>query len=159
MEVVFHSQNHPQEALRTALFGTAVVRPLGITMIPIMIGALVAMLGSRSPLDWLYFGFPIAVAVSSAWTVLQLRRQTVEVRIRDESVRALSAWDAAVPVAAVRGLSLVDLRYESGRLSLTLGHDTRVLFLNEWPDPTALREALQGAKSAFSNRVQDLLES
>jgi hypothetical protein len=155
VEAVFRSRSHPMDVSRAALFGTALVRPLGVSMVPIMIGALIAMLEGRPPIPWLYLGFPLAMAVSAAWTVLQLRRETVELRVMAESVQAYSAWEAATPRASVGRLALVDIRREGGLLSLTIGHDTRVLELSRWPDANALQRALEDAGTAFASRVRE----
>jgi hypothetical protein len=42
--VIYRSRSHPNGRLRRGILGVELVKPLGVTMLPVMIGTLVAML-------------------------------------------------------------------------------------------------------------------
>ena len=132
------------------------MRPLGACMIPVMLGALTAMLMRTDPIGWLYWGFPIALLVAAAWTVFQLLRRTVEVQVRGEAVRVLSAWEVAGRTETA-WVSVLDVDRRSGELIVTLGHDTRRLEAEDWPDLGRVERALESAWEAFSGRVRQRL--
>ena len=157
-EQVYKSTLHPGHRSTAVLFGSEVVRPLAACMIPIMLGALTYMLTGRDPLRFLTMGFPVAMAVASAWTVFQLRRRVAEVTIRGEAVRILSAWQVAAEQDE-DWVSLLDVRRESSGLVVTLGHDSRQLLNADWPNLARMEQLLRAASDVFIDRVQSGLSS
>ncbi|NNE71334.1 MAG: hypothetical protein HKN29_13345 [Rhodothermales bacterium] len=157
-EQVHLSVLHPGHRSVAALFGAELVRPLAACMLPVMLGALSFMLVGRDPLGWLTTGFPIAMALASSWTVFQLRRRVVEVRIREEAVRLRSAWQVASNQRD-EWVSLLDVRREPSGLLVTLGHDSRWLIVQDWPDLARVEKSLLLSAEAFRRRVQSSLAS
>ncbi|MBO6577202.1 MAG: hypothetical protein JJ896_17855 [Rhodothermales bacterium] len=154
---VLRSRHHPGEVGRSVLFGASMVKPLGACMIPVMLGALTSMLTAQPVLRFLTIGFPVALAVASAWTVFQLLRRAVEVETSGEAVRIRSAWDVAggrVP----EWLSVLDVRREDPWISIVLGHDARRLRISDWPNSAKLEAVVREAAHAFAGRVQEKLD-
>ncbi|MFT5144137.1 MAG: hypothetical protein ACI80V_003070 [Rhodothermales bacterium] len=149
----FRSRSYPENGSRQALFGAELVQPLAACMLPVMLGALVYMLTGRAPLVWLTTGFPVAIALASAWTTFQLRRRVVEVSVRDEAVRVQSAWEATGG-GLPKWLSVLDVRRNAAWLSVVLGHDERRIFLNDWPNAERLERSLREAAHVFAGRVR-----
>ena len=67
---------HPDDAVAKLVYGRTLVRPLGICMLPIMIGALVTVLQGFPALTYLTVGFPAALVVSMLWTLANKKRNT-----------------------------------------------------------------------------------
>ena len=152
-EQVLLSALHPGHRNAAVLFGAEVVRPLAACMLPVMLGALSFMLVGRDPLGWLTTGFPVAMVVASGWTVFQLRRRVVEVRIREEAVRLRSAWQVASNQRD-EWVSLLDVRREAAGLLVTLGHDSQWLIAQDWPDLARVESSLRASAETFRQRVQ-----
>ena len=151
-ERVFRSRLYPTAPNRAALLGMSLVGPLGTSMVPVMLGALVSMLTTGNPMGWLYVGFPAALAVASGWTVLQLRRRVVEVLVRHEAVSVRSAWEVAGSSPAT-WLSVLDVSRAGGVTTVTLGHDSRSLQDADWENAAQVAATLHQAADVFAGRV------
>ena len=154
--VLFRSRKHPGDQGRAAVFGGRLVKPLGASMTPVMLGALTYMLTGRDPIGFLYFGFPVALALAAAWTVFQLLRRVAEVEIRGEAVRIRSVWEVASN-RSTEWASVLDVGLDDGELTVTLGHDSRRLRTADFANPAALNRGLAQAAERFTGRVQERL--
>lgn len=157
MDAVHTSRRYPQERTRAGILSSALVQPLGACMIPVMLGALTAMLTARPPLIWLTAGFPAALSVAFLWTIVQLQRRVVQLRIREEAVLAISSWDLLTASGEDRWRSVLEVRSEPGVLLVTMGHDTRRLDRADWERPSELESQLRQAADAYAGRIQSTL--
>ncbi|MDA1027996.1 MAG: hypothetical protein O3B41_02945 [Bacteroidetes bacterium] len=142
---VYRSKLHPEGRTRRSLFGTEMVTPLGVAMLPLMIGTLVSMLQGFSVLSVLYIGFPIALGVSFFWTWLRLRSQIGEILISDEKVAFRSVFGASSPSDGPEWKLLIDLRPMASGLTVTVGLEEFVLTSSDWPNWSILLNHLQTA--------------
>lgn len=107
-----------------SLVGQAIAAPFGACMLPVMIGALVAMLQAGDPLPFLIFGFPAALAVAWFWTVQRLKAAIVEIEFHGSFVALRSAWEVATGHAAGIGSAVLDVRQSNVGLVVTAGLDS-----------------------------------
>lgn len=121
------------------------VVPLGIAMLPIMIGTLVAMLEGYPVLSVLYVGFPIALGVSFFWTWLKLRGQICEVLVSGEKVSFRSIFAASTPQIGPEWKLLIDLRRQESGLLVTVGLEQFVIHASDWPNWSTVVDHLQAA--------------
>ena len=70
---LFKSQAHPGDAAAQVVYARSLVRPLGVCMLPIMIGALVTVLQGLPALTYLIVGFPAALLRAGVWTLFQMQ--------------------------------------------------------------------------------------
>lgn len=127
------SRRHPDGRSRPVVFTAALVRPLGICMMPVMLITLAAMLQGNPVLSALYVWFPVALAVAAAWTWIRVRDVIVEIHISENAVAVRSLLEAAEPQAPLSWRRLLDARTDDGKkLVLTLGHEEFRLYRNEW---------------------------
>ena len=110
-----------------SLVGQAIGAPFGACMLPVMIGALVAMLQGRDALPFLLFGFPAAMAVAWFWTVQRLKGDIMEVEFHGSFVALRSAWEVATGYSAGIGSAVLDIRETQTGLIVTAGLDTHAL--------------------------------
>jgi hypothetical protein len=142
---VYRSNSHPDGRKRRAVFGTAIVRPLGNTMLPVMIGTLVAMLQGYSVVSVLYIGFPVALLVASFWTWIRLRSAVCEILISDGMIALKSVYDAAEPSRGQQWKLLIDMHTIPSGLSVTVGLEQFELKASEWPNWSELLDHLESA--------------
>lgn len=115
------------------VFTAALVRPLGISMMPVMLITLAGMLQGFPVLSALYVWFPVALAAASAWTWVRVRDVIVELHLSEGAVAVRSLMDAAEPPSPLAWRVLLDSRVESGgKLVITLGHEEFRLIRDEW---------------------------
>ncbi|NNF03131.1 MAG: hypothetical protein HKN17_01590 [Rhodothermales bacterium] len=133
----YRSVDHPDGRPRSWEYASALVRPIGICMLPVMIGALVAMLEGLPALRYLTIGSPIAIGVASVWTWIRVRDDVVEVCISTEKqgVSVLSRHDAASPRRPEAWTRLFNVETsDDGRVFLTAGHEEFRLEAHRFPD-------------------------
>jgi len=118
-------------------------RPLAACMMPVMIGALVAMLQGLPVLYFLYAGFPLAVLAAALWTIVQMRREPVELHIRDGAVSVRSLTAAAQPRENLRWYRLLDVRRRQDGIEITLGYEMYIFRKKLWPDLDELTGRLE----------------
>ncbi len=111
-------------------------------MLPIMIGALVGMLEGMPVLYFLYAGFPLALIVSSLWTVVQVRRQLVEIHISSEGVAVRSLIGASHPNEELSWYRLLDIDIRHRKTHITVGHDPFTIEHKDWPEYKLLERNL-----------------
>lgn len=122
----YRSVDHPDGRPRSWEYAAALVRPIGVCMLPVMIGALVAMLEGMPALRYVTVGSPIAIGIASIWTWIRVRDDVVEVCISTEKqgVSVYSRHDAASPRRPVSLMRLFNVQFDSeDRVVLTLGHE------------------------------------
>lgn len=140
------SKRHPDGRSRPVVFTAALVRPLAVSMMPVMLITLAAMLQGNPVLSALYIWSPVALAVAAIWTWIRVRDVIVEVHLSDDAMAVRSLMEAAEPPAPLAWRRLLDARTESGgKLVLTLGHEEFRLYRNEWAQADDLFTTLPGA--------------
>ena len=92
-------------------------------MLPVMIGALIAMLEGLPALGFLYRGAPIAMIVAGIWTWIRVRDRVVEICVAPEGITVLSLNDAAYPRRHPGWMRLFNVEEEDDRVVLTVGHE------------------------------------
>jgi hypothetical protein len=127
-------------------------------MLPVMIGALVSMLGQSDPLPYLLFGFPAAAVVSWFWTVQRLKTSIVEVEFLDSFVSVRSAWDHASGRQGTPPSAVIDVRRAAGELSLTVGLDTVRLVGRDFERFEELSARLEDAGHRHMAQVRERLD-
>ena len=142
---VYRSHSHPSGRSRRGVFGVEMVTPLGIAMLPVMIGTLVAMLQGYPVLSIVYVGSPIALVLAFIWTWIRLRSEVCEILISDHRVAIRSVFSAAQPVEALQWKLIIDMQRRSDGIGVTLGLEEFSLVTSEWP--------------AWSHLVRDLAAS
>ncbi|NQV73548.1 hypothetical protein HQ496_10525 [bacterium] len=118
-------------------------KPLGITMLPVMIGTLVAMLQGFPVLSVLYIGFPIALLLAFFWTWVRLRSDICEILIFEHKIALRSIFSAAHPIEDLQWKLLIDLRGGIDSALLTVGLEQFTLNMSDWPEWSRLTEHLQ----------------
>ncbi|GIV61146.1 MAG: hypothetical protein KatS3mg044_0012 [Rhodothermaceae bacterium] len=144
---VFRSTEHPGGASPALVYGRALVRPIGACMLPVMIGALLAVLEGAAALPWLVAGFPAALVTAMLWTHLRLRTTPAEVQVVPGGAALRSVWECARDLPA-RTARILDLRTTPDALLVTLDYTSYALPYRAWPDHEALLSALQEARRA-----------
>jgi hypothetical protein len=139
------SLHHPGGHSRAFVFSSALYRPFAACMTPVMIGALLAMLQGQAALAFLYVGFPLALAASAVWTTIQVRREPVEIHIRDEAVAVRSLMAAATPVESISWFRLLDVRSRGDDLEILVGYDAYILRRKHWSQFDVLSQKLNRA--------------
>jgi len=130
---VYRSRLHPDGRTRRGVFGVEMVRPLSMTMLPVMIGTLVAMLQGISVLSVLYIGFPVAALLAFGWTWIQLRTKVCEILVSDQKIAMRSVFSAAVPTEKHHWKLLIDMRRNGKGVTITVGLEEFNLEPEDWP--------------------------
>ncbi|MBT7400205.1 MAG: hypothetical protein HN774_03460 [Bacteroidetes Order II. Incertae sedis bacterium] len=146
--VLFSSLHHPGQRLRHNVFGARLVQPLGISMLPVMVGTLIGMLEGLPVLAFVYIGFPVALGVASLWTWIQITGQICEIAIHGDKVSIRTVHSASEPREQLPWKLL--LNFEAGRdhAVITLGLEDYRLVRSHWEHWPELMMELQ--KSTFS---------
>lgn len=146
---VFQSTLYPKGVSRRTVISVEMVQPLAVTMLPVMIITLVAMLQGIPVLQVLYLGFPIAVVVAFIWTWIKLKNTVCEVLISGSSVAIRSKYAAAHPIEGLEWKRLIDVQTHGGGLRLTLGLEQFSLVSSEWEKWTLLKQTLRIAQLSW----------
>jgi hypothetical protein len=144
---VFRSRHHPGSNDRAWVVASTLVQPIAICMLPVMVGALIAVLEGFAVLPFLTVGFPLALALAMAWTLFQLFGTIAEVHVRSgaAAVRTVSQVLRA-PTASPDWQPIYELRTGASTLVLALGDATYELPRRHWPNADVLLEALRAAR-------------
>lgn len=143
---VFHSSLYPKGVSRRTVISVEMVQPLAVTMLPVMIITVVAMLQGFPVLPVLYIAFPIAVVVAFIWTWIHLKSSVCEILVSGTSVAIRSRFAAAHPIEGLEWKRLLDIQSISGGLRLTLGLEQYSIFSSEWESWTMLKQTLRIAQ-------------
>lgn len=150
---------HWSDGASVHVFGQALVRPLGICMLPVMIGALVVMLEGGQPLPFLWMGFPLATVVALFWSRQRLHSDIAEITVDDGRVSLRSRWDVTMRRRPPSATSVLDVRMKETDILVTVGLSTHTLPRQEWPEWDALREDLMQANGSHVHRVRDRIKT
>ena len=93
--IAFRSRQHPGDAPVALVYARALSGPLAWSMTGVMIAALVSVLTEQDPLPWLLWVVPVVYALTSAWTVYDLRRTPAELVLDGPRGGLRSVWDAS----------------------------------------------------------------
>ena len=146
---VFFSAHHPGGRSKPSVAGTALVKPLGFCMLPVMTGALVAMLQGYYALPYVTIGFAVAAACASAWTWVHIRSDVCEIHVHEGSVAVRSMLEAGVPTSSLDWKRVIDLESSPGHADVTLGLSSMRLDQEDWPEWIPMIEALGSAGRAW----------
>ncbi len=144
---VFFSAHHPGGRSKSAIAGTALVRPIGFCMLPVMISALVSMLQGYAALPFLTIGFPIAAGCALVWTWIRIRGEMCEVHIHGGSVAFRSLFEAALPTSKLNWKRVIHAELEGSHADVTLGLSTYRFDQANWPEWTTVVRALAQAST------------
>ena len=146
---VFRSRDHPGSSDRAWVVASHLVGPLAVCMLPIMIGALIAVLEGFVVLPFLTVGFPLALVVASSWTLFQIFSTVVEVHVRPGSA-AIRTMSQALrrPSPPLRWKPIFELRTDAGAVVVALGDAAYELPRSRWPHADDLLEQLRAAREA-----------
>lgn len=142
----FNSCHHPGKRPAALVYGSALVRPVAATMLPLMIAMTTIVLQSGTVWTWAVWGVPIALTLATMVTHHRLSRQTAELHLRGEVVALRSVSD----VIYDRDLEwdpLFDVRTTRYAVEFSAGWTTHTLSRDDWPEDEALGRALQHALS------------
>ncbi len=145
---IFRSVEHPGSAPPALVYGRALVTPIGVCLLPVMIGALVAALQGYPALSYLLVGFPGAIAVAMLWTHYRLRTTLAEIRVRPDAAALRTVWECARE-EPLRWMRVLDLRTNRSAIEATVGRGTYALRTARWPEHEALLEALRQARDVY----------
>lgn len=138
---VFTSTYHPGSASRSLVFGRWFVRPLAMTLLPLMIATLIAALQGYPILGFLYYGFPSAMLLAWLWTWHVVRTTLATIYVRQDAVATQTVWQAAAHLAP-DWEQLFDVRRAKHDVTLTIGLRSYDLNLREWSNAETLMQAL-----------------
>ena len=148
---IFKSQAHPGATAWQYVYGRALVRPLGVCMLPIMIGALVTVLQGLPALTYLTVGFPAALVVSVLWTLFRMQTTVAEIHVRPGAAAVRSVWEC-LRARPLRWMLIFKLRTATTALTLALGDTTYELDRAAWPDADALLDTLKAARATRASQ-------
>ena len=148
---LFKSQAHPGGAEAQLVYGRALVRPLGVCMLPIMIRALVTVLQGFPALTYLTVGFPSALLLAVLWTLFRMQATVAEISVRPGAAAVRSVWES-LRARPLRWMPIFELRTASTTLTLALGDTTYELDRAAWPDADAVLDTLIAARATRASR-------
>lgn len=124
-----------------------IVHPLAVCMLPVMIGALIAVLEGYPVLPFLTVGFPLAMILAMTWTVFQVFGTIAEVHVRPgaAAVRTVSEVLRS-PSPSLMWKPIYELRKASSMIVVALGDATYELPRRQWPETDTLLDALRAAR-------------
>lgn len=149
MRVSFRSIYHPDGLPASHVFGRALVRPVAACVVPIMIGATVAVLEWTPVWPFFSVGLPLALGVATVWTHFTLRRQPAALHLRPGEAAVQSVWDV-MRDHRIDWHPLLDARVSPSETLLTLRLNTVTLSRQTWPEFDALQEAVEDTRRAGS---------
>lgn len=144
---LFKSEAHPNGATARVVYARALVRPLGVCMLPIMIGASVTVLQGLPALTYLTVGFPVAVVVAVAWTLFRMQATVAEIFVRPGAAAVRSVWES-LRARPLRWVPIFELRAAPTTITLALGDTTYELDRAAWPEAEVLLDTLKAARAA-----------
>ena len=147
----FKSHAHPEGAAWQLVYARALVRPLSVTMLPIMIGAMVTVLQGFPALTYLTIGFPVGLLVAVLWTLFRMQATVAEIYVRPGAAAVRTVWEN-LHARPLRWIPIFELRAASTTLTLALGDTTYVLDRAAWPEADALLDTLKAARAAGASR-------
>lgn len=144
----YRSIHHPGHTSRLLLYGQWLVRPLAMCSLPIMILTLVDVLQGRSILPYLFFGFPAALALASAWTGFRMRSAAAEIAIDGPYAEVRTVLDVLSRRPPNPWRMVLDVRKSEDHFQVAIGESVFELPDSDWPEVGQLVRALQTARGA-----------
>lgn len=153
----FTSRHYPASRSYRWVAMEWIVRPLAFCMLPVMIGALIAILEGFSGLPFLTLGFPLALLMATAWTWYRVHATLAAISIRAGEASVHTVWETLrdpSPHALMQQdwLPIFEIRKGPSFLSVALGDATYTLERRDWPELDQLLDALQDARAARYGR-------
>ena len=139
---VFQSDAHPGARSAAFVFGRAVVKPLSVTLIPVMIIATSYALTGRDPLSFAVTTAPVAILLALAWTQFRLRRQIVEIRVYDGFAACISTYQVLLG-QSVEWKPVYGVRVTPEQIHVAIDRQSQTLQRSSWPEHETLIKALQ----------------
>lgn len=147
MTEAFRSAHHPGATPAALVYGRALLGPLAFGAVPLMLAATAAALQQTSVLPFLVWGLPAALVLATLWTRFRLGAIPAEVRVRPHQIAVRSVHDC-LRATAPHWQRIHGIRHNTTALIVTAGFDTYRFPYADWPDPTALLDALRAARTA-----------
>jgi len=116
-------------------------------MLPIMIGALIAVLQGFPALLYLTVGFPAAVLTAGTWTFYRMHATVAEIQVRPGAAAVRTIWEC-LHDRPIRWVPIFELRTSGASLTAALGDASYELDRTAWPEADALLEALTAARAS-----------
>lgn len=145
---VFRSRHHPGDAPVALVYARALTGPLAWSMTGVMIAASVAMLEGQDPLPWVVWVVPLVYALSTAWTVYDLRRTPAELVLDGARGGVRSAWDTAGRKKPLPLRSVFSPRRTIYGLDVPIGRTLHAFAPEDWPHFDRLEAAAFAAAEA-----------
>jgi hypothetical protein len=141
----FESTYHPGDDPASRVWGRALVKPVGATVLPLMIAVTVSALQLGVVWPYVAWGLPAALGVATVWTRFRLGSLTAELRVQSGQVALRSVHDVLTGTPP-EFEPLYDVRVTSRSLNLSLGWTALNLDARNWPEFEALKGALESAR-------------
>jgi hypothetical protein len=145
---VFRSRDYPGDAPLALVYARALTGPLAWSMTGVMIAAAMAMLQAQDPLPWLVWVVPVVYALSTAWTIYDLRHAPAELVVEGARGAVRSVWDVARRVSALRLHPVYSPRRTMEGLDLPIGRTLYSFAPSDWPHFEQLEQAAFAAAAA-----------
>lgn len=131
--IVFRSREHPGDAPMALVYARALTGPLAWSMTGVMIAASVAMLEGQDPLPWVIWVVPLVYALSTSWTIYDLRRTPAELVLDGPRGGVRSAWDAAGRKNPLVLRPVFSPRRTAYGLDVPIGRTLHAFSPDDWP--------------------------
>ena len=145
---VFRSRHHPGDTPAPLVYARALTGPLAWSMTGVMIAAAVAMLTAQDPLPWVVWVVPLVYALSTAWTIYDLRRTPAELVIDGARGGIRSVWDVALRTTTLPLYSVFTPRRTMEGVDVPIGRTLFSFPPEDWPSFDRLEAAVFAAANA-----------
>ena len=143
----FASTTHPGAASVYGIYARGFVRPFALCILPVMIGALLAVLQGYPALIFLTLGLPGAAGLAALWTLFGMQTRPAELCVRPGAASVRTVWACLLNLPR-RWHPIFDLRTTPATLTLGLGDAAYELDRAAWPESEAMLDALRAARDA-----------
>jgi hypothetical protein len=137
---VFESIHHPHGASWGLVYTRFLARPLGVCIIPLMVGATTSALLEQPVWGYLVWGLPAALVLATVWTHFSLGRTPAELSFRSGQAAVRSVYDV------LRGQPrdwrpIFNVRTTAWSVEVAVGRTTHLFQPEQWPEFEALGDA------------------
>ena len=150
MESVFKSVHHPRGRSAELVYTQALVKPVGVCVTPLMVGATASALQGDPILGYLVWGGPVALIVASLWTHFLLSSTPAELRLQSGQVALRSVQDVVLD-RPPNWDPLYSVRVSPESVEISVRWNTQEFRQQNWPEYNQLRER---AKNEFRQQGQ-----
>ncbi len=137
------------------VYARALTGPLAWSMTGVMIAASVAMLEGQDPLPWVVWVVPLVYALSTAWTVYDLRRTPAELVLDGARGGLRSVWDAAGRKKPLPLHAVFSPRRTVYGLDVPIGRTLHAFAPEDWPPFGPLEQAVFDAATVAEGERRD----